>query len=298
MTTTSTRSGTRLPALLRAARPKQWVKNVLVVAAPVTAGTIFEPEVLRGTLVAFVAFTLAAIGVYLVNDVRDVEEDRAHPTKRLRPIAAGELSPRVAVAVALVAFAAGTGVATFATTALVVVVLSYIVLSLAYSMALKDQAVIDLAIVAAGFVLRATAGGVASGIVLSQWFLLAAAFGSLFMVAGKRYSELRELGDKAATSRRSLGSYSLGYLRFVWTLSATILIATYCLWAFEVQAEWHRPVFAQVSIAPFVLGILRYSADIDHGTAGAPEDIVLRDRALQALGVLWAATFLAGVFGV
>jgi decaprenyl-phosphate phosphoribosyltransferase len=298
MTATSTRSVSRLPALLRAARPKQWVKNVLVVAAPVTAGSIFEPAVLRGTLVAFAAFTLVAIGVYLVNDVRDVEEDRAHPTKRFRPIAAGELTPTVAIATAVVAFAAGIAVASLATTALVVVLVTYLVLSLAYTMALKDQAVLDLAIVAAGFVLRATAGGVASGIVLSQWFLLAAAFGSLYMVAGKRYSELRELGDQATTSRRSLGSYSLGYLRFVWTLSATILIATYCLWAFEVQTEWHRPVFAQVSIAPFALGILRYSADIDQGTAGAPEDIVLRDRALQTLGVLWAATFLAGVFGV
>lgn len=283
--------------LVRALRPRQWVKNVLVLAAPLAAGSVLDPDVLGPSALAFVLFCLAASAVYLVNDVVDAEEDRRHPRKRFRPIAAGVVRPGLALAVAVVlAGAALTGAALLTRTGLVAILAGYVVLSLAYCLGLKNQPVLDLAVVAAGFLLRGVAGGVAAGLPLSQWFLLVAAFGSLFMVAGKRYSELVLVGDLAAT-RRTLQAYSASYLRFVWSLSAGVAVTAYSLWAFEMVAGQGGVPWATLSIAPFVLAILRYAVDVDEGTAGAPEEIVLRDPVLLVLGLTWAMTVGLGVAG-
>jgi decaprenyl-phosphate phosphoribosyltransferase len=282
--------------LVRALRPRQWVKNVLVLAAPVAAGRVFEPDVLGPTVVAFVLFCLASSAVYLVNDSVDVEEDRRHPRKRFRPIAAGIVPRSVAVALAAVLFTVALVTAVLVTRpALAGVLGSYVVIQLAYCLFLKNQPVIDLAVVASGFLLRGIAGGVAAGLLLSQWFLLVAAFGSLFMVAGKRYSELVLVGD-AAQTRKTLREYSASYLRFVWSLSAGVAVTAYSLWAFEMGELQDGIPWSTISIAPFVLAILRYAVDVDKGTAGAPEEIVLRDRVLLVLGVLWIVTVGLGVF--
>ncbi len=281
-------------ALIRAVRPRQWLKNLLVLAAPIAAGTIDELNTIQTAAVTFVAFTMASSAIYLINDVRDVEEDRRHPRKSKRPIAAGELSIRVALVVGVVLALGSIAVALTvnATTAATIGV--YIAIQLAYAFWLKDQPVIDLAIVSAGFLLRAIAGGVAVEVPLSQWFLLVASFGSLFMVAGKRYSELHNLGSVTGT-RRSLEAYSVSYLRFVWSLAAAVTITAYSLWAFEISTgsdiNWQA-----ISIAPFVIGLLRYAVDIDLGGAGEPEEVVLRDPVLQIIAVVWLATFAMGVY--
>jgi decaprenyl-phosphate phosphoribosyltransferase len=290
--------GTFAWALVRSVRPRQWVKNVLVLAAPLAAGKIFDVDVLGPTAVAFVLFCLAASAVYLVNDTIDVEEDRRHPRKRFRPIAAGIIPRPLAVAMATVLFAVALVAGILLTRpALAWVLASYVGIQLAYCLFLKNQPVIDLGVVASGFLLRGIAGGVAAGLALSQWFLLVAAFGSLFMVAGKRYSELVLIGDAAAT-RRTLKEYSASYLRFVWSLSASVACLTYSLWAFEMARAHPGHPWATISIAPFVLAILRYAVDVDKGAAGAPEEIVLRDRVLLALGAIWALFVGLGVFGV
>jgi decaprenyl-phosphate phosphoribosyltransferase len=288
--------GSRAWGLVRALRPRQWVKNVLVLAAPLAAGEVFNPDVLGPTSAAFVLFCICASGVYLVNDSIDVEEDRRHPRKRFRPIAAGLVSRPVAVALAVVLFAVALTTAVLVTRpALAGVLGAYVVIQLAYCLFLKNQPVIDLAVVASGFLLRGIAGGVAAGLLLSQWFLLVAAFGSLFMVAGKRYSELILVGDEAAT-RKTLREYSASYLRFVWSLSAGVACTAYGLWAFEMAETQQGVPWATISIAPFVLAILRYARDVDKGAAGAPEEIVMRDRVLLVLGALWAVAVGVGVF--
>ena len=279
--------------LLRTARPRQWVKNVLVVAGPLAAGNIFAAEPARVVVVAFIGFCIASSSVYLVNDALDVEADRAHPTKRFRPIAAGQVS----VVAAYVTAAALAAVALAATFALGYAELSallavYIVLQLAYCTFLKHQPVLDLAVVSSGFLLRAVAGGVAADVELSPWFLLVAAFGSLFMVAGKRYSEVHVVGEGNAATRPSLELYSQSYLRFVWSIAAAATVVFYSLWA--VGGESVPTTLAELSIVPFVLAMLRYAVDIDRGAAGEPEAIVLGDRVLQLLGVLWLVTFAAG----
>jgi decaprenyl-phosphate phosphoribosyltransferase len=282
--------------MVRAMRPRQWVKNGLVLAAPLAAGAILHRNVLGPTCIAFVLFCLASAGVYVVNDIHDIEEDRRHPRKRFRPIAAGVVPIPLAIAwgITLLVVAVG-GAVVLSRPALAAVIGSYVVLSLCYSFFLKNQAVVDMAVVASGFLLRGVAGGVAAGLQLSQWFLMVAAFGSLFMVAGKRYSELVLMGDETA-SRRTLRQYSASYLRFVWSMSAGVACTAYSLWAFELGAQRPGVPWATISIAPFVLGVLRYAVDIDKGAAGEPEEIVLGDRILLAIGALWALTVGIEIF--
>jgi decaprenyl-phosphate phosphoribosyltransferase len=278
-------------------RPKQWVKNVLVATAPLAAGQLFQPTVIGEVALAFVAFCLASATVYLINDVRDVAEDRLHPRKRFRPIAAGELSPRVALILSAVTGVAGLALGFLVAPALGITLVVYLGIQVLYSAFLKHLPVVDLAVVASGFLLRAIAGGVATGIPLSQWFLLVAAFGSFFMVAGKRYSEMKAIGGEAGT-RRSLTRYSESYLRFAWMLAAVMVLISYSLWAFEVREQ--EAVFGlpwtAISIAPFTLGLLQYALEVDTGNAGEPEEVVLHDRVLQGIGALWLVIISVAVF--
>jgi decaprenyl-phosphate phosphoribosyltransferase len=287
----------RLPAAVRAMRPKQWVKNVLVATAPLAAGQLFEPTVLTHVALAFVAFCLVSAAVYLINDVRDVAEDRLHPRKRFRPIAAGELSPRVALVLAAVTGVAGLTLGFLVALPLGITLVVYLGIQVLYSAFLKHLPVVDLAVVASGFLLRAIAGGVATDIPLSQWFLLVAAFGSFFMVAGKRYSEMKAIGGDAGT-RRSLTRYSESYLRFAWMLAAVMVLISYSLWAFEnreLGGAFGIP-WRAISIAPFTLGLLQYALEVDTGNAGEPEEVVLHDRVLQGIGALWIVVISVAVF--
>ncbi|MDT7776484.1 MAG: decaprenyl-phosphate phosphoribosyltransferase, partial [Pseudonocardiales bacterium] len=236
--------------LVKAMRPRQWLKNVLVLAAPLASADLVQVTVLEKVGLAFVAFCMAASAVYLVNDSVDVAEDRAHPVKRHRPIAAGLVPVKLAVATSAVLFVGSLAVAWLASMQLLIVIAVYIAVQLGYCFGLKHQPVIDICIVASGFLIRAIAGGAASNIPLSQWFLLAAGFGSLFMVAGKRYAEFELASRTGAKIRKSLERYSASYLRFVWTLSASVLIMTYVLWAFEIRAAHHNSVWSVISIVP------------------------------------------------
>jgi len=285
--------------IVKALRPRQWVKNVLVFLAPIAAlgddrYTYDYREVLVHVLVAFVVFSLAASCVYLVNDARDVEADRAHPTKRFRPIAAGVVPEWLAYSLAVVLGVVSLVGSWLVTPDLALVIAVYIAIQLAYCFGLKHQPVIDICIVSSGFLIRAIAGGVAADVRLSQWFLLVMAFGSLFMAAGKRYAELQLAERTGAKIRKSLESYTSSYLRFVWTLSATAMVVCYSLWAFErdgTDAGW----FA-VTIIPITVAILRYAVDVDGGMAGEPEEIVLKDRVVQLLGLVWIGTLGAAIF--
>ena len=283
--------------VVKAMRPRQWVKNILVAAAPLAAlGTDVHydwTKVLVKVAVAFAVFCLAASSIYLVNDVRDVEADRQHPTKRFRPIAAGIVPEWLAYTLAVVLGVISLIVAWGVNRNLALVMAVYIGMQLAYCFGLKHQAVIDICIVSSAYLLRAIAGGAATDIPLSQWFLLTAAFASLFMVAGKRYAELQLAERTGASIRKSLESYTSTYLRFVWTMSATAVVVCYGLWAFE--RDHGRAGWFVVSMVPFTIAILRYAVDVDGGVAGEPEDIALRDRVLQVLFLAWIGTIGAAV---
>jgi decaprenyl-phosphate phosphoribosyltransferase len=284
-------------ALVRESRPKQWVKNVLVFAAPGAAGVLDNWPYLWRTMLAFVAFCLAASGTYYWNDIHDVAADRMHPKKRTRPIAGGAVPLGVAKVVGTVLLLGGIGVGFAVRWQLGLVVLGYVVLTTLYSSALKHVAVVDLVAVAAGFVLRAIAGAVATDVRMSTWFLLCTSFGSLFIVTGKRYAELREYGDHAGAARASLDDYTLGFLRIVLSVSVGATLVTYCIWAFDTKeisgSTWP---FYELSIVPMVTALLRYTLILEQGHGAAPEEIFMADRTLQILGLIWAAVFGLGVY--
>jgi decaprenyl-phosphate phosphoribosyltransferase len=278
--------------VVKAIRPRQWLKNVLVAAAPLAAwGTDVRydwAKVPGQVAIAFVVFSLAASSIYLVNDARDVEADRQHPTKRFRPIAAGVVPAWLAYSLAAVLGVAALVISFWLNQHLALVIAVYIVMQLGYCFGLKHQAVIDISIVSSAYLLRGIAGAAAAGINLSQWFLLVLAFGSLFQAAGKRYAELQLAERTGAKIRRSLENYTSTYLRFVWTLSATAVVVCYGLWAFE--RDHGRAGWFVVTMVPFTIAVLRYAVDVDGGVAGEPEEIALRDRVLQVLFLAWIGT--------
>jgi len=284
-------------AHLREARPKQWAKNVLVFAAPGAAGVLNEWSALWQTLVVFVALCMAASGTYYWNDILDVEADRAHPRKRLRPVASGAVSIISARIVGTILLLGGVALAFVPDWRSGVAVVIYVVLTVSYSARLKHEAVLDLMAVAAGFVIRAIAGAEASGVEMSTWFLLCASFGALFIVTGKRYAELRDAGDTVGVTRVALTEYSLGFLRIVLSVSLAATLVAYCTWAFATKeisgSTWP---FYELSIIPMLGALLRYLLVLEQGQGAAPEDVFAADRMLQGMGVAWVLVFGLGVY--
>jgi decaprenyl-phosphate phosphoribosyltransferase len=293
-----------LAGLVRLARPRQWTKNLLVFAAPAAAGVLDNTGPALDAFIAFAAFCLAASGTYYINDARDAEADRLHPTKRNRPVASGVVPVTVAYVGGAVLLAASVAVAFAATPELAATILGYVALTTAYSTVLKNVAVVDLVAVAAGFVLRAVAGAAATDVPISDWFFIVTSFGALFIVSGKRGAEASEMAEATSADagrfRAVLSAYSESYMAYLRSVTSGAVLVAYCLWAFE-KAEsalntssipWY-----QLSILPFVMAILRYALVLDKGDRGsAPEDIILGDRTLQCIGVVWAIVFAIGVY--
>jgi decaprenyl-phosphate phosphoribosyltransferase len=281
--------------IVSTARPRQWAKNVLVFGAPATGGVLLERDALVSAVAAFVAFCLVASGVYFLNDVVDASADLQHPTKRFRPIASGLISRRLAVTLSAVLVIAGLGVGLLGGgLPLLAVLAGYVGLFLVYQFVLRDIAMLDLAGIAGGFLLRAVAGGVATGVPLSMWFLIVAGFGSLFLAAGKRHAEYVQLGDDRAKHRPSLGEYSESYLRYIQYASSTVAIAAYTQWAFRGAAG--GSLWSGLSIIPFVLGIFRYALLLEKGLGETPEEVVLADASLLVLGTSWIFLVAIGVY--
>ena len=291
------RGGARLTDVIQLLRPRQWIKNLLVFASPAAAGVLDEQDHGLRAAVLMVAFCLAASGAYCLNDVADADADRRHPIKRHRPVAAGLVSPAVAARLGAALLAAGLVTAGLTGSWAPVGVLAiYVVLQPAYTYWLKHVAVVDLVIVAAGFVLRAVMGVVGTDVPISDWYLIVASFGSLFLVAGKRSTELR-LGDGAADHRRSLHVYTAPFLLLVRAAAVSITLMAYCLWAFEkaAVADIGFPWF-ELSIVPFSALLLRYALAHEASELAGPEDIVLGDRQLQVIGIVWGACLAIGVY--
>jgi decaprenyl-phosphate phosphoribosyltransferase len=287
-------------ALVAVARPKQWVKNLLVFAAPGAAGVLSHGNVALRATGAFAIFCLAASGTYAINDSLDAASDRSHPTKRLRPVAAGEISARLAASLGAAALAVSVVLAALLSGwRFAVVIAVYAAISVAYSLRLKHEPVIDLACVCAGFVLRAIAGGIVANVALSDWFLIVTSFGSLLVVAGKRSAEHAELGELRAAHRPTLVAYPPTFLRSVRLIAAGVTLTAYCLWAFErarLSGGGHHPIWFELSIVPFVIAVLHVELRFEWGQGAAPEDLALGDRVLQVLGLVWVALFAIGVY--
>jgi len=288
--------------VLRALRPRQWTKNALVFVAPAAAGGFHhQGDVLR-SLGALAVFCAAASSTYLLNDSLDVDSDRLHPVKRLRPIASGEVSVPLALGLGALLGLGSIGAAyALAGWRLALVLGLYALISAAYSGYFKTVPVIELAFVASGFVLRALAGGIATHVPISTWFLAVTSFGALFVVVGKRAAEKKVLGESPEAHRAVLGEYSSSFLGSTLTLTAAVTVTAYCLWAFGSEglatSLRHDTIWIQLTVVPVTLGVLHVLRLLDRGEGGAPEDLVLHDHVLQILGLSWVALFAAGLYG-
>jgi decaprenyl-phosphate phosphoribosyltransferase len=286
--------------IVRTMRPHQWPKNVLVFAAPFGSGGIDDPDILVKALLAFAAYCLAASGTYLINDARDVEADRQHPTKRKRPIAAGIVPVNLAYVLGALTVVAALALGFLTARNLGITLLSYLALTTAYTLVLKHQPVYDIVAVAAGFVLRAIAGAAATDVPISEWFFIVTSFGALLMVVGKREGERHLLAGGAASIRSTLGAYSSNFLLYLRATASGVVMIGYCLWAFEAASrpgiDPDAPIWFKLSIVPFTIAILRYALLLDGGEGAEPERLVLRDRAMLLAGACWAIMYAYGVY--
>jgi decaprenyl-phosphate phosphoribosyltransferase len=279
--------------LVRLSRPQQWHKAVMLFAAPAAAGVIGQPMPLLRAGLAAVGFILLSVAIYAVNDVRDAPDDRRHPSKQHRPVASYALSPPVALA-----WGVGTALAGLAVVALLGVPtfllgLGYLLAQLAYVYGLKHVAVVDVVLVALGFVLRAAAGGTAAGVPVSNWFLLVSLFGALFLVAGKRKAE-EAASD--ARSRPVLVAYSAAWLDQLVTVSLLGTSLSYGLWAFQYLGDDVIRQLLAVSFLPFLTGLLRYGLLVSTGRGELPEHEIFRDRVLLIAGATWAVLLALGLY--
>ena len=269
---------------LRLLRPKQWIKNLFVFAALIFARDVGQPHLLGLTVAAFALFCLSSSGVYIINDILDREHDRNHPVKCHRPIAAGRIPVGTATGLALMLLVVGVIGSFLVTWSLGLVVLIYAVLMVSYSLYLKQQVILDVFTIAAGFILRVVAGAAATGVYLSPWLLLCTIFLSLFIGLGKRRHELYLLNDSASLHRSALGSYSFAFIDQMVGITTSATNISYSLYTF--LAPTNRNLIYTI---PFVLyGLFRYLFIIyRQQSGGAPEDALLQDRPLLVAVLLW-----------
>jgi 4-hydroxybenzoate polyprenyltransferase len=282
-----------LPPIVRALRPLQWTKNGLVFAALAFDRQVFHVEPFLRSLAAALVFCAVSSGIYLMNDVRDAEQDRLHPKTRRRPIAAGELSPQRAIAVAAVLLITGFAAAMVIRPSFGAVIAGYMVLMIAYSYGLKRLVIIDVFAIAAGFVLRAAGGALAIEVPISPWLYVCTMLLALFLGFGKRRNELSTLQEAAVHHRANLDSYSIPLLDQIIAVVSSATVMTYSLYTFDAP---NVPTnHAMMLTIPFVVyAIFRYLFLIyrkDQG--GSPETLLVTDRPLLLCITGWALTSVA-----
>jgi 4-hydroxybenzoate polyprenyltransferase len=268
---------------LRLVRPKQWTKNGFVLAAVVFAKEAFVASSVVSALLAFVAFCALSGAVYATNDVLDIEEDRKHPLKRLRPVASGEISPRAAIVFAIALAAAGLALGFAVQVGVGIAGLAYLALQAVYTTALKHTAILDVMSISAGFVIRALAGVAAVGSPISPWLIVCTALLTLFLGFSKRRHELASLGDGAAIHRRNLRDYSVPLLDEMMNIMISATIIAYVLYTFFA----YENKYMMASIPFVVYGVFRYMLLVHRSGGGNPDTLLLRDRPLQVALLLW-----------
>jgi len=288
-------SGTLLRAIVRELRPKQWVKNGLLFFGLVYALELFEVPLVMRAAAGFVAFCCISSAGYIFNDLRDAELDRQHPTKQYRPIAAGVLAPAMAFAIGAGLLLAGFAIAAAIGPAFVAVCLAYVAITGSYSLWLKHVVLLDIFMIAAGFVIRAIAGAVVIDVPISPWLYLCTLLGSLVIALGKRRSEVKEASDQAFAARPALEHYPLGFLDLLIVMAATASVMAYSLYTFFAE-NMPRNHSMMLTIPIVLYGVFRYLYLVQvRGLGESPEELLLGDRSLAgAVGVflVFSATIL------
>ncbi len=288
-----------LKAIIKSARPVQWIKNFFVFAGLVFSQEFFNPRNIYLSVEAFFVFCLLASGIYIFNDIVDLPRDRLHPTKRFRPLPAGEVPVWFAGVFSVIFIAAGLVWAFSVDFGLGIIGSVYIVLQILYSVLLKHLVIVDILVVASGFLLRAAAGAVVLGVVVSSWLLLCTSLLALFLVTAKRRQELaRVKSNNSPTTRDVLAKYSLSFLDELLSIEVAATITSYSLYVFapETAARFGTP-YMGLSL-PFVLyGLFRYLYLVKVvGKGESPERIVVSDAPFVINLLLWVATVFVIIY--
>ncbi len=279
----------KILSLIKIARPKQWIKNLMVFFPPFLSGALLHPGMLEKGVAPFLAFCFASSTTYVFNDIRDLDQDILHPRKKDRPLASGSISVTGALGVMLVSFAVSLLLAWSVSTLFFLYVVIYLSISCAYSLFLKHLPIFDVFCISAGFVLRLYGGGEAFNVYVSNWLFLSVFLLSLFLSFGKRFSEQQLLGEAAGAHRSTLGAYPGGFLESAMYLSGSAVLITYAMYAINTPLMVY-------TVPLCVFGLLRYMMRIKAGGDGDPAEALLRDPILFAVGLLWAITVGISVY--
>ena len=278
---------------LKLMRVKHYLKNVLVALPVIFAGVALQPTNILKTLIAFITFSLTSSIIYIINDIRDVEKDRKHPVKKKRPIASGEVSIKAAAILAILLFVATIAILYFSNLLFnygVIVLLVYFVLNLGYSFGLKDIPLVDITILASGFVLRALYGGLLLNIDLSNWLFLTVLSGSFYMALGKRRNELIKLEGKE--TRKVLKYYTKEFLDKNMYMFLSLSIVFYSLWStLGVDNRFFK--FSSILV---ILILMKYSLNVEQDSLGDPIEVILGDKILIILAFIYAAYCFAVLY--
>ena len=285
-------------AYLQLLRPNHWAKNLFLFVPLFFAGRLFDTQLYLPLLLGFAAFSFLASAIYIINDYRDIEDDRKHPLKAKRPLASGQVSKPAAVVIALLLMALGLGIAWYLRDKFFFVLVLYFLLNLAYSFGLKNIPILDVFIVAAGFVLRIKAGAVIAGIGLTEWLNIMVFLLALFMAIGKRRDDVLLKLQSGTEMRKSVKGYTLEYLNVVLALVCAVIVVAYFMYTMSPDVQARLAQFTPVAYrlyytCLFVLaGILRYLQIIFvQADSGSPTKVLYRDRFIQLVLVLWVASF-------
>ncbi len=283
-------------AIWRLLRPRHWIKNAFVLAPAFFAGTLFIPKTMLALTAAAVSWCAIASAVYALNDLADFRRDQHHPEKRDRPIAAGLISQQVAIAVSIILALVAAMAAVIISADFLVYIAAYAVLNVIYSVSLKRVPFVDVSVIAAGFVLRVLAGGVAAGVPVTTWLVVLTFEVTLLLAIGKRKCEfVRTRGDAGA--RAVFALYSRNSLDRMFAVVCIATILTYCcpmlLSVLFARTEQIHTAGRCLTILPMVLGVGRYSQQVVRGAAEAPTRLLLNDRWLQLILCVWLTSFVA-----
>lgn len=277
---------------LKLMRVHHYMKNLLVFAALIASGQLFTPDKLLGGLLGFLAFCATASAVYIINDIRDRDKDRLHPTKCKRPIASGAVSVHSGVLLTIVLLGAALALnLLIGQLAALILLAGYLLMNLAYSFGLKDVPIVDIAILAAGFVIRVIYGALVTDIIISNWLYLAVFALSFYLALGKRRGELKNIPE--GKTRSVLSAYPMDFLNRGMTMCLTLANVFYALWSMDqtTTAFYHNRFL--IFTVPIVLLItLKYSLTIEGASDGDPVEVLLHDRGLFALVLIYLAAML------
>jgi 4-hydroxybenzoate polyprenyltransferase len=274
-------------ALGRLLRPQQWLKNLLVLAAPLFAARLFDGAVLARAVLALVAFCMASSAAYALNDVRDRDADRRHPRKSTRPVASGAISPRTAMVAAGVLAVMAIVVGSLAGTGVTACIVAYFALMLTYSFWGREHALADVFLIASGFLLRAIAGAAAGPVVASPWFLALTLLLALMLGFGKRRAEISLVSTSGAPARTSLAVYTVPMLDQMLSALAASIIVLYAIYAVSIGSRLGSGDMI-LTWPPVLFGVVRY-LQVSHTTSRPPDELLVSDRPLLATVLVYAA---------